>query len=237
MMICPKRKIKIAPSMMCADVLRLGDELSLFAAHDVDWLHIDVMDGHYVPNFALSIDYCLALHAASRIPLDVHLMIEQPDRHVASFCAIPCTRVTFHPETVRQPIRLIERIRESAASPGIALDPSQTVEQFRHLIPLVDQVLIMTVNPGLAGQKVIPHCLHKIGETREFLLREELTIDLEVDGNVSWQNIPLMVKEGATVLVAGTSSLFEKTRSRREAFQEWQVLLERLEKSGLANTH
>ena len=227
----PKRKIKIAPSMMCADFLHLGDELRLFDSHGVDWLHIDVMDGHYVPNFTLGIDYCLALHAASRTPLDVHLMIEQPDRHISPFCAIPGTRVTFHPETVRQPVRLIERIRELGASPGIALDPGQTVEQFRHLIPLVDQVLIMTVNPGYAGQKLIPHCLRKIGETRAFLLREELTIDLEVDGNVSWQNIPLMVKEGANVLVVGTSSLFEKKRSRQEALQEWQVVLEKLEKS------
>jgi len=226
-----KRKIQIAPSMMCADFLHLEDEVRLFEAQRVDWLHIDVMDGHYVPNFTLGIDYCRALAGATRIPLDVHLMIEQPDRHIEPFCAIPGTRLTFHPETVRQPVRLIERIRELGASPGIALDPGQTVEQFQHLIPLTDQVLIMMVSPGYAGQKLIPHCLPKIGKARDFLTREKLAIDLEVDGNVSWKNIPKMVEAGATVLVAGTSSLFEKHRSREESLRELRALLQKLEKS------
>lgn len=229
----PARKIKVAPSMMCADFLNLGEELHLFAAEGVDWLHIDVMDGHYVPNFTLGIDYCRALHGASKIPLDVHLMIEQPDRHVAPFCAIPGTRVTFHPETVRQPLRLIESIREAGGSPGIAIDPGQTVDQFRHLIPQVDLVLIMTVNPGYAGQKLIPHCVPKIGKARDFIAGEGLKVDLEVDGNVSWQNIPLMVGEGANILVAGTSSLFEKGKSRKEAFQRWKALVDKLEKESL----
>lgn len=214
--------------MMCADFLHLADELRILEAHKVDWLHIDVMDGHYVPNFTLGVDYCRALAGATKIPLDVHLMIEQPDRHIAPFCAIPGTRLTFHPETVRQPARLIERIRELGASPGIALDPAQPVDQFRHLIPLTDQVLVMTVNPGYAGQKLIPHCLDKIKEVRDFLAREKLAIDIEVDGNVSWTNIPKMVEAGATVLVAGTSSVFEKHRPRDESLQELSALLDKL---------
>jgi ribulose-phosphate 3-epimerase len=214
--------------MMCADFLHLADELRILEAHQVDWLHIDVMDGHYVPNFTLGVDYCRALAGATKIPLDVHLMIEQPDRHIEPFCAIPGTRLTFHPETVRQPARLIERIRELGASPGIALDPGQPVDQFRHLIPLADQVLVMTVNPGYAGQKLIPHCLHKIEEVRDFLVREKLAIAIEVDGNVSWKNIPKMVEAGATVLVAGTSSIFEKHRPREESLREMSALLSKL---------
>ena len=175
------------------DVRRLPapeDEVRILEAHKIEWLHIDVMDGHYVPNFTMGIDYCRALAGATRIPLDVHLMIEHPDRHIEPFCAIPGTRLTFHPETVRQPVRLIERIRELGGSPGIALDPGQTVDQFKHLIPLTDQVLVMTVSPGYAGQKLIPHCLDKISEVRDFLSREKLSIDIEVDGNVSWKNTP-----------------------------------------------
>ena len=214
--------------MMCADFLHLADELRILEDYKVDWLHIDVMDGHYVPNFTLGVDYCRAVAGATKIPLDVHLMIEHPDRHIEPFCAIPGTRLTFHPETVRQPARLIERIRELGGSPGIAIDPGQSVDQFRHLIPLTDQVLVMTVNPGYAGQKLIPHCLDKIAEVRDFLTREKLTIPIEVDGNVSWNNIPKMVEAGATILVAGTSSVFEKHRSREESLRELFVLLNKL---------
>jgi ribulose-phosphate 3-epimerase len=213
--------------MMCADFLHLADEVSLMETNGMDWLHIDVMDGHYVPNFTLGIDYCRALAGATRIPLDVHLMIEQPDRHIEPFCALPGTRLTFHPETVRQPVRLIERIREWGGSPGIALDPGQTVDQFRHLIPMVDQVLIMTVSPGYAGQKLVPHCLRKISDASDFVTRENLATDIEVDGNVSWQNIPKMIAAGATILVVGTSSLFEKRRPRSESFQELLALVQK----------
>ena len=226
----PKRKFQIAPSMMCADFLHLEDEVRILEAHNIEWLHIDVREGHYVPNFTLGIDYCRALAGATKIPLDVHLMIEHPERHIEPFCTIPGTRLTFHPETVRQPVRLIERIRELGGSPGIAIDPGQTVDQFRHLIPLTDQVLVMTVSPGYAGQKLVPHCLDKISEVRDFLKREKLEIDIEVDGNVSWKNIPKMVEAGAKILVAGTSSIFEKHRPRKESLRELIELLEKLEK-------
>ena len=226
----PKRKFQIAPSMMCADFLHLEDEVRILEANKIEWLHIDIMDGHYVPNFTLGIDYCRALAGATKIPLDVHLMIEHPDRHIEPFCTIPGTRLTFHPETVRQPVRLIERIRELGGSPGIAIDPGQTVDQFSHLIPLTDQVLVMTVSPGYAGQKLVPHCLDKISEVRDFIKREKLSIDIEVDGNVSWKNIPKMVEAGARILVAGTSSIFEKHRPRQESLRELIELLEKLEK-------
>lgn len=223
------RKIQISPSMMCADFLHLEEELRGFEQNAVDWLHIDVMDGHYVPNFTLGIDYCQALAKATRIPFDVHLMVERPEAHIEPFAHLPGARLTFHPETVRQPMRLIERIRELGASPGLALDPSHTVEQFRHLIPTVDQVLVMTVNPGYAGQKLLPHCLTKIAELRAWLTQEGLPTEIEVDGNVSWQNIPKMAEAGADILVVGTSSLFEKHRPRSESFADLHALLERIE--------
>jgi ribulose-phosphate 3-epimerase len=223
------RKIQVSPSMMCADFLHLKEELRFLETFGADWLHIDVMDGHYVPNLTLGIDYCRALTGATRLPLDVHLMVENPDRHVETFATLPGARVTFHPETVRQPVRLIERIRELGASAGVALDPSQTVQQFRHLYPLVNQVVVMTVNPGYAGQKLIPHCITKIDELRQWLGQEALSADIEVDGNVSWQNIPKMVAAGANILVAGTSSVFEKHRPREESLRDLRTLLTALE--------
>lgn len=209
-------KIQISSSMMCADPFALADVLEAFQAGGVEWLHIDVMDGRYVPNFTLGPDYCRALAAACAIPLDIHLMVEEPDRHVGLFAGFPGSRISFHPETVRQPVRLIERIRELGACPGIAIDPAMPVEACVHLLPLVDQVVIMTVNPGYAGQKLLPFCLDKIAECHEFLTQCNNPVDIQVDGNVSWENIPRMVAAGANILVAGTSSLFVNGRVRGE---------------------
>jgi ribulose-phosphate 3-epimerase len=223
------RKIQIAPSMMCADFLHLEEDVRTLEKFGVNWLHIDVMDGHYVPNFTLGIDYCRALAATTTVPFDIHLMVEHPENHIEPFAKLPGARLTFHPETVRQPVRLIERIRELGASPGIALDPAHTVDHFRHLIPMVDQVLVMTVNPGYAGQKLQPHCVEKIAELRNWLSQENLPADIEVDGNVSWANIPRMVEAGADILVVGTSSVFEKDRARADSLRDLRVLIEKLE--------
>lgn len=209
---------------MCADPFALGAVVAALEAGGIEWLHIDVMDGRYVPNFTLGPDYCRALAAVTKIPLDVHLMVEEPERHVGLFTAFPGARVSFHPETVRQPVRLIERIREAGASPGIALDPGLSVDTYAHLLPLVDQVVIMTVNPGYAGQKLLPFCLPKITRARELLADCGSAAQVEVDGNISWENIPRMVAAGADVLVAGTSSLFVGGRVEAAAIARMRTL-------------
>ncbi len=211
--------------MMCADYLHLAEELDTFAALKIEWLHMDVMDGHYVPNFALGVDYCQAVATYSKIPQDIHLMIESPDQHLDKFLELPKPRITFHPETVRQPVRVIDRIKQSGASAGIALDPGLPLDHFKHLLPLVDQVLIMTVNPGYAGQKLVPHCIDKISETRRYLDEKGLSVDLEVDGNVSWENIPKMIQAGANILVGGSSSVFSKIESRHQTVERMRTAL------------
>jgi len=202
-------KRKISASMMCANFLDLRADLDAMAEHGVDYLHIDVMDGHYVPNFTLGVDFCRAVASHSGIPLDVHLMIENVDAYIPQFARFPGATVCIHPEVPYHPIRSLQLIRSLGARPGIALDPALLPERFRYLLPEVELICIMTVNPGYSGQQLIPQTLDKIAETAAMIRREGQNIELEVDGNVSWENIPRMAAAGADVMVAGTSSLFD----------------------------
>ena len=218
-----RRPVRWSPSMMCADFLSLRDELDSLVREGVDMLHIDIMDGQYVPNFTLGVDIASAMHTYSGIPLDFHLMIEQADRSVGLFTQHPGSFVTFHPETSRHPVGTIDQIRAADCRPGLAIDPAMPLEAVRHLLPLVDLVCIMTVNPGYAGQKLIPFCLDKIAELHR-RRAEYPDLLIEVDGNVSWENIPRMVEAGADVLVLGTSSVFNRQQSRADAFQRLRSL-------------
>ncbi len=201
---------------MCANFLDLKSELDVFAKYKIDYLHMDVMDGTYVPNFTLGIDFCKAIASYSSIPLDYHLMVENPDRFIDIFCQIKGSIFTFHPETSRHPVRTINSIREAGGKPSIAIDPAIPVEFYKHLYPLVDMVCVMTVNPGYAGQMLIPFCVDKLAELQVIKQINNLNFQIEVDGNVSWENIPNMIKAGAEVLVVGTSSVFSKTEGRNE---------------------
>jgi len=197
---------------MCADPFFLAETIKTLETKRAEWLHIDVMDGHYVPNMALSPDYCAALARHTGIPLDIHLMVENADRFVELFAKFPGARICFHPDTAHQPVRTVQRIRELGCSPGIAIDPGTPVEAYRHFYPLVDQVIIMTVNPGYAGQKVLPFCIEKIAGCRAALNHYGSPAQIEVDGNVSWENMPKMAAAGADMFVAGTASLFRDGR-------------------------
>jgi ribulose-phosphate 3-epimerase len=203
------RKVAIAPSMMCVDFLNLGRDLEVLRAGGADYLHIDVMDGHYVPNYTLGPDFCRSLAGASPLPLDIHLMIENVDAHIPLFARFPNAIVSFHPEVTWHPLRTIELIKSCGARAGIAIDPALSLDAVREMLPKVSLVCVMTVNPGYAGQALIPETLEKVRNTADLVRGRGLDIQIEVDGNVSWENIPKMVGAGAEVLVAGSSSLFD----------------------------
>jgi ribulose-phosphate 3-epimerase len=201
--------VRISPSLMCADLVRVGDELDVMREEGVEWLHVDVMDGHYVPNLTLGPDFCRKVRGRSPLPLDIHLMVENPEAVAGWFAGIPDAVLCIHPEVSYHPVRVLQAIAEQGARPGIAISPSVPVASVAGLLPYASLVCVMTVSPGYAGQRLLPETLPKIREVADLAARAGRRIDVEVDGNVSWENIPAMVAAGATVLVAGSSSLFD----------------------------
>lgn len=236
----PKKEIKISPSLMCADFLHLQDQLTVFEERGIEYLHIDIMDGHYVPNFTLGPGFCKVLSRGCPIPLDVHLMIENVDKYIPVFAEAILTGADTHPslkssviafqvEAEYHPIRQLHLIRSLGLRAGIAIDPATPLEAVRHVLPDTDLLCVMTVNPGYSGQKLIPRSLDKMREIAEFCVREKLPVEIEVDGNVSWENIPKMIAAGAETLVAGTSSLYEQGKDLRGNVEKMRNLISRIQ--------
>ena len=204
-------KRMISPSLMCADFMNLGDELKKLEKGNIEYLHVDIMDGVYVPNYTLGTDFVKRLHAATDIPLDLHLMIVEPTAKLDWFELREGDYVSVHYESCTHIQRALNLIRERGAKPMLALNPGTPLTALEELMPYIDGVLIMTVNPGFSGQKLVTSTLGKITRCREMLDRNGFTgVDIECDGNVSFENAKLMKDAGANIFVAGTSSIYSK---------------------------
>ncbi|GAA2827289.1 ribulose-phosphate 3-epimerase [Kribbella solani] len=195
--------IQIAPSILSADFARLAEEAA--AVSNADWLHVDVMDNHFVPNLTLGMPVVESLAKAADTPLDCHLMIEDPDRWAPGYVEAGASSVTFHVEACRAPIRTAREIRAKGARAAMALRPATPIEPYEDLLPELDMILIMTVEPGFGGQKFLDVCVPKIRRTRQLLDKHGLDLWIEIDGGISADTIEQCAEAGADVFVAGSA--------------------------------
>ena len=196
----------IAPSILSADFGRLADDVQAVEAAGADWIHVDVMDGHFVPNITIGPLVAEAVRKATSLPVDVHLMIESPERYLEDFVKAGADRITVHQESCLHLHRTLQQIRDLGALPGVAVNPSTPIATLQDVIPYLELVLVMTVNPGFGGQAFIPTSIKKIRAARELLEKEGRgEVPIQVDGGVGPETASRVVGAGANVLVAGSA--------------------------------
>ncbi len=208
--------VKISPSVLTADFLTLADDIKKLEAAGCDMLHLDVMDGVFVPNISFGVPVIKSIKAHSNIPLDVHLMIDRPHRYIKEFAAVS-DWLGFHFEAGSDNAELLKEIRKLGCKSCLAIKPCTKAEEIFNLLPLCDMVLVMSVEPGFGGQKFMPSALDKISALKQEIKRQGLSVELEIDGGINRETAPLAVKAGATVLVAG-SYLFSDKMEEKVAF-------------------
>lgn len=218
------RYIKLAPSILSADFSRLGEEVAELTKAGADYIHVDVMDGHFVPNITIGAPVVASLRSWTDLPLDVHLMIERPENHVSQFAEAGADIITVQIEVCQHLHRLVERIKGLGVKAGVALNPATPVSSLDEVLHLLDLVLVMTVDPGLGGQTLIGGMIDKIGRMRRMLDDRQAKAELEVDGGVTAGTAPKVAQAGAEVLVAG-SAIFNSGQDVGRALKEMRKAL------------
>lgn len=210
--------VKIAPSILSADFSKLGEEIKDVERGGADWIHIDVMDGHFVPNITIGPLIVEAVRPITKLTLDVHLMIENPDQYIEAFAKAGADYITVHAEACTHLHRTIQLIKSFGVKAGVVLNPATSVSVLDYVLEDIDMVLLMSVNPGFGGQAFIPSVLDKIEAVRSMIDEKGLDIDIEIDGGVNPETARLCVEKGATVLVAG-SAIYNKA-DRKQAIAD-----------------
>src|SRR5580700_2357820 len=198
-------RVEIAPSILASDFARLGEQVRIVEEAGADVIHVDVMDGHFVPNISLGIPVVESLRKATKLPLDVHLMIDRPERYIADFVRAGASRVLIHEESTVHLDRALAMIREHGAEAGAAINPATPVMMLSEVLDKLDTVLVMSVNPGFGGQKFIRGALEKIRQLNQWRSRYNASFRIEVDGGVDLENVAELAQAGANTFVAGTS--------------------------------
>jgi ribulose-phosphate 3-epimerase len=203
-------KVLVAPSILSADFARLGDEVAAVEKAGADWIHVDVMDGRFVPNITIGPPVVKALRGVTTLPLDVHLMIVEPERYVEGFAEAGADTITVHVEASTHLHRTLCHIRSLGKRAGVTLNPSTSEDTLRYVLPVCDQILVMSVNPGFGGQSFIREMLPKVAAIRKMIDDGKFKIDLEIDGGITPETAPDAIAAGARVLVAGNAVFAKK---------------------------
>ncbi len=209
---------------MCANLARLEDDLKALEAAGIDEIHFDIMDGLFVPNFTLGFGLIEAARRSCGVPFSAHLMVTHPEPYIERFARAGCASITVHVETCVHAPRVLDQIRAAGASPGIALNPATPLTKLEYLLDYADRVLVMAVDPGYAGQKLIPNAFERVRILRQNIEYRKLSTHIEVDGNIDLPNGATFVNAGADILVLGTSSIF-KGANCAEDFKRFKAAL------------
>ena len=212
----PERKIKLAPSILSADFGRLGEQVAEATQAGADYIHLDVMDGRFVPNLTFGPVVIEGIKSYTHLPLDAHLMVVEPDRRIKDFIDAGVDHITVHVEACLHLHRVIQQIKEGGCRAGVALNPTTPISAVEEALPFLDLVLILTVNPGFGGQTLIPEVLDKVRRLSALASERGYKVEIEVDGGVNADTAPAVVRAGADTLVAG-SAVFNKRESVKEA--------------------
>ena len=199
------RSFCLSPSLLAADFSQLQEEILFFDNSQAEWLHLDIMDGHFVPNISFGFPVITSLRPLTKKIFDVHLMISNPDQYLNSFRQAGADRITVHYEACPHLVRTLQQIKELGASPAVAVNPHTPVSLLKDIFPYVEMILIMSVNPGFGGQKFIPHTIHRVRELRNLLDVSFPDVIIQIDGGVDLKNAAQLIEAGADNLVAGTS--------------------------------
>ena len=216
------KALKYAPSLMCANFLRLEDDIKALEAGGCDELHFDIMDGEFVPNITMGPDFVRAVRRVCALPLHGHLMINHAERYITRFVDAGCTIISIHVEACTHAHRVLDQIRTAGASPGIAINPATPLTKLEFLLDKVDRVLVMTVDPGYSGQKIIAGAFERVKILQENLAYRKLKAEIEVDGNIDVKNAAVLANLGARVFVLGTSSIFTGKGNLENALAEFR---------------